>query len=57
VADAFELAERYRTPVILLADGVLGPGDGAGRAPLPRARRAGEADWALTGADGGRRAS
>ena len=24
VADAFELAERYRTPVVLLADGILG---------------------------------
>ncbi|MEX1156808.1 MAG: thiamine pyrophosphate-binding protein, partial [Chloroflexota bacterium] len=51
VATAFELAERYRTPVILLADGILGqamePIDPQFRHP-PRQ----EFDWALTGADG-----
>jgi 2-oxoglutarate ferredoxin oxidoreductase subunit alpha len=51
MADAFELAERYRTPVIILADGVLGqamePVVPVYRNP-PRAR----ADWALGGADG-----
>ena len=51
VADAFELAERYRTPVMILADGVLGqqmePVIAEYRTP-PRT----EFDWALTGADG-----
>lgn len=51
MADAFEIAERYRTPVILLADGILGqamePVVPAYRMP-PRVA----ADWALTGADG-----
>jgi 2-oxoglutarate ferredoxin oxidoreductase subunit alpha len=51
MADAFELAERYRTPVIVLADGVLGqamePVVPVYRNP-PRVR----ADWALGGADG-----
>ena len=51
VADAFELAERFRTPVILLADGILGqamePVVPAYRNPDRR-----DADWALSGADG-----
>jgi len=51
VATAFELAERYRTPVIILADGMLGqamePIEPHFRTP-PRLA----ADWALTGADG-----
>ena len=51
VADAFELAERYRTPVIVLADGVLGQ---AMEPVLPSYRmppRASSA-WALGGAAG-----
>jgi 2-oxoglutarate ferredoxin oxidoreductase subunit alpha len=51
VASAFEIAERYRTPVILLADGILGqamePVEARFRNP-PRPKN----DWALTGADG-----
>jgi 2-oxoglutarate ferredoxin oxidoreductase subunit alpha len=51
VADAFELAERYRTPVIILADGIMGqamePVVGEYRLP---ARHPG--GWELTGADG-----
>jgi 2-oxoglutarate/2-oxoacid ferredoxin oxidoreductase subunit alpha len=51
VADAFELAERYRTPVIILADGILGqamePIGPTFRTP-PRLA----SEWALTGADG-----
>lgn len=51
VADAFELAERYRTPVMILADGVLGqvmePVVPSYRVP-PRTSDA----WALSGADG-----
>ena len=50
-ADAFELAERYRTPVMMLADGILGqamePVELVFREP---ARPANE--WVLTGADG-----
>lgn len=51
VADAFELAERYRTPVILLADGLIGQAmePVEPRYRHPRRRRA---DWALTGTAG-----
>jgi 2-oxoglutarate ferredoxin oxidoreductase subunit alpha len=51
MADAFELAEKYRTPVFILADGTLGqamePVELQFREPPQLA-----ADWALTGADG-----
>ncbi len=51
VADAFEIAERYRTPVMILADGVMGqamePIVPNYRNP-PREHRG----WELTGADG-----
>ena len=51
VADSFEIAEHYRTPVILLADGVLGqamePVVPDYRNPPRRA-----ASWALSGANG-----
>jgi len=51
VATAFELAERYRTPVILLADGIQGqamePVEPRFRMPERRGF-----DWALSGADG-----
>jgi 2-oxoglutarate ferredoxin oxidoreductase subunit alpha len=51
MADAFELAERYRTPVILLTDGILGqamePVEMRFREPARRT-----SDWALTGASG-----
>ena len=51
---AFDLAERYRTLVVVLADGSLGQMmEGAElppmRAPRPAAERP---DWALTGAEG-----
>jgi 2-oxoglutarate ferredoxin oxidoreductase subunit alpha len=50
-ADAFELAERYRTPVMILADGILGqamePVELTFREP-PRLA----AEWALGGAAG-----
>jgi 2-oxoglutarate ferredoxin oxidoreductase subunit alpha len=50
VADAFELAERYRTPVMILADGILGQ---AMEPVVPRFRMPPrlEADWTTTGAD------
>jgi 2-oxoglutarate ferredoxin oxidoreductase subunit alpha len=51
VAVSFEIAERYRTPVIILADGMLGqamePVDLRFRTPARPA-----IDWAITGADG-----
>ena len=51
VADAFEIAERYRTPVMILADGVMGQ---AMEPALPvyrrPPRRAG--GWEVSGADG-----
>jgi 2-oxoglutarate ferredoxin oxidoreductase subunit alpha len=51
VADAFEIAERYRTPVMILADGVLGQ---AMEPVVPRYRIPEKKldDWALSGADG-----
>jgi 2-oxoglutarate ferredoxin oxidoreductase subunit alpha len=51
VADAFELAERYRTPVIILADGVLGQ---AMEPVRPRYRMPARLDagWTLSGAAG-----
>ncbi len=51
VSTGFELAERYRTPVIILADGTMGqamePVDLTFRTPDRKAF-----DWALTGAAG-----
>jgi 2-oxoglutarate ferredoxin oxidoreductase subunit alpha len=51
MAQAFEIAERYRTPVIVLADGMLGqamePVELRFRTPERQAF-----DWAITGADG-----
>ncbi len=51
VATAFEVAERYRTPVFILADGIMGqamePVELRYRKP-PRLPN----DWATTGADG-----
>jgi 2-oxoglutarate ferredoxin oxidoreductase subunit alpha len=51
VARAFELAERYRTPVIILADGMLGQA----MEPVDLRFLTPERpvfDWAITGADG-----
>jgi len=49
VADAFELAERYRTPVMILADGVMGQ---AMEPVVPRYRTPARdvGGWALSGA-------
>jgi 2-oxoglutarate ferredoxin oxidoreductase subunit alpha len=51
IADAFELAERYRTPVMLLPDGVIGQAMEP-VAPIWRAPDRIEDDWHLTGAAG-----
>lgn len=51
VPEAFELAARYRTPVIILADGILGQA----MEPVSPEFRVAEwdvASWALSGADG-----
>jgi 2-oxoglutarate ferredoxin oxidoreductase subunit alpha len=51
VGDAFTLAERYRTPVMILADGALGQA----MEPVPARFRAIErrpADWIVEGAEG-----
>jgi 2-oxoglutarate ferredoxin oxidoreductase subunit alpha len=53
VADAFEIAERYRTPVVILADGTLGQ---AMEPVVPAYRNPARQvfDWAATGATGRR---
>ncbi len=51
VPDAFELAERYRTPVMILADGILGQAMEP-IAPDFRSLAPPDAPWSLTGADG-----
>ncbi len=51
VADAFELAERYRTPVMILADGVLGQAMEP-VVPTYRFPPRGPGGWELGGADG-----
>ena len=51
VADAFEIAERYRTPVDHPRRRDPRPGDGAGRARVPEPART-AVDWAADGADG-----
>jgi 2-oxoglutarate ferredoxin oxidoreductase subunit alpha len=51
VADAFELASRYRTPVMILADGIMGQS----MEPVIPAYRTpswASAGWELSGADG-----
>jgi 2-oxoglutarate ferredoxin oxidoreductase subunit alpha len=51
VADAFEIAERYRTPVMILADGVIGQ---AMEPVVPNYRQPARdgLGWELSGADG-----
>ena len=51
VPDAFEMAERYRTPVILLADGILGQAMEP-VVPAYRQPRRLQSSWALAGAEG-----
>jgi len=53
VPDAFELAERYRTPVVILADGILGQAMEP-VVPVYRMPPRVEAEWAVTGAAGRR---
>ncbi len=50
VADAFELAERYRTPVMILADGVIGQAMEP-VVPIYRMPARSTGGWELTGAD------
>jgi len=51
VTDAFELASRYRTPVMILADGIMGQAMEPVR-PAFREAAWDSADWELTGAAG-----
>jgi 2-oxoglutarate ferredoxin oxidoreductase subunit alpha len=51
VADAFEIAERYRTPVMILADGVMGQAMEP-VVPVYRHLERGAGGWELSGADG-----
>ncbi|MGZ9276462.1 MAG: 3-methyl-2-oxobutanoate dehydrogenase subunit VorB [Candidatus Limnocylindrales bacterium] len=51
VTTAFEIAERYRTPTMILADGVLGQAIEP-VAPAYRIPGRGVNDWSLSGADG-----
>jgi 2-oxoglutarate ferredoxin oxidoreductase subunit alpha len=53
VATAFEIAERYRTPVMLLADGVMGQAMEP-VVPTYRVPERVSGGWELTGADGRR---
>ncbi len=52
VGDAFVLAERYRTPVILLADGILGQAMEPVRPDFRTVERPPRPDWVLEGAAG-----
>ncbi len=51
-AEAFDLADTYRTPVIVLADGVLGQMMEPVKIPAPRKEGERDADYILTGAKG-----
>jgi 2-oxoglutarate ferredoxin oxidoreductase subunit alpha len=51
VPDAFEIAERYRTPVIILTDGVMGQAMEP-VVPIYRMPPRRSEDWQLSGADG-----
>ena len=51
VADAFEIAERYRTPVMILADGVMGQAMEP-VVPVYRTPAREPGDWQLSGAAG-----
>ncbi len=53
MADAFELAERYRTPVFILADGTLGQAMEPVELHFREPARAADG-WAVRGADGRR---
>jgi 2-oxoglutarate ferredoxin oxidoreductase subunit alpha len=52
VGDAFVLAERYRTPVIILADGILGQAMEPVRPDFRAVDRPAAPDWVLEGAAG-----
>ena len=52
VMAAFDLADLYRTPVLVLADGQIGQMMEPATFRPPPPRKLPEKDWALTGADG-----
>ena len=51
MADAFQLAERYRTPVMILADGILGQAMEPVEPRFPSLTTRAD-DWVIEGADG-----
>ncbi len=53
--DAFDLADRYRMTVMLLADGILGQMMEPVAFPEPITQEQGQKDWALTGTNGKRK--
>lgn len=52
MVDAFDLADIYRTPVIVLGDGILGQMTEPLVLPEPSKKAIPEKDWILDGADG-----
>ena len=52
VSDAFVLAERYRTPVMILADGILGQAMEPVEPDFPRLPKPSSPDWTIEGAQG-----
>ncbi|MBU1077619.1 MAG: 3-methyl-2-oxobutanoate dehydrogenase subunit VorB [Spirochaetes bacterium] len=52
VIEAFDLADLYKTPVLLLGDGLLGQLSEPVELPKPSNRKMPEKKWALTGAKG-----
>lgn len=53
VMESFDLAEIYRTPVIILADGLIGQMMEPVELKKPKQRELPAKDWALTGKNGG----
>ncbi len=55
VSDAFDLADLYRMPAMILGDGILGQMMEPATFPEGSARELPEKDWALTGTEGKRK--
>jgi 2-oxoglutarate ferredoxin oxidoreductase subunit alpha len=55
VQEAFDLADYYRQPVLVLGDGLIGRSWSGRPGHLPPKRKLPPKDWATTGCDGSRR--
>lgn len=53
VQEAFDIADQYRTPVMVLADGLIGQMMEPVELRKPKERKLPAKDWALTGKNGG----